>query len=542
MTLGRQWLAALVPLAAIGLGALFLSNAVPRHPKLVVLIVVDQLRTDYIDRFRDQYVGGFRWLLANGAYFPDAMYRHAVTVTAAGHATVASGLHPSGHGIVGNSWRERGKGEVYCVDDEQFAAAGGPGRSASPRALLADTLGDKLKARDSRSRVYSFSRKDRAAILLAGRAADGAFWYEAGCGCLVTSRFYSDDVPEWLREFDGGSPSARYAGREWTKLLDDDGLYERNAREDAFPPEDSGRGATFPHGRALDGFEASLAATPFSDEITFGAALAALKSGGIGTDSVPDLLALGLSATDSVGHKYGPFSQEAMDNHLRLDRRLGQFIVALDNAIGLEGVVFALTADHGAIPFVEHLRAGGVSAARYDTVALWRNAETTIERCGRGRVDDTVAESSGTRLYWNEAALEARNVSRAEASACVADWLREQPGIETVLTAEQMASDGGEGVEVLFKNSYYEGRSPHVQLHLREYLYPNLTGTGHGSAHEYDRRVPVILAGSAVNPGRFTGQAGPEDVAPTLGAILGLEMPLEHDARLLLEALRHGLN
>ena len=534
-----QWLAVLLLLVALGLATVFLPNVDLRPPRLVVLIVVDQLRTDYIDRFREHYDGGFRWLLANGAYFPDAMYRHAMTVTAVGHATVATGLHPSSHGIVGNSWQERGKGEVYCVDDDQFAAVGGPGRSASPRALLADTLGDALKARDAASRVYSFSRKDRAAILLAGRAADGAFWYEDACGCLVTSSYYLDSVPEWLSEFDGGSPSARYAGREWTRLLEDDGLYERKAREDAFPPEDSGRGAAFPHGRAMVGFESSLAATPFSDEITLGAARAALESGEVGGDDIPDLLALGLSATDSVGHRYGPFSQEAMDNHLRLDRKLGELIDAIDSSVGLANVVFALTADHGAIPFVEYLRAGGESAERFDTAALWRNARIAIERCGQGPVDETVAEASGTRLFWAESALEARNVRRADASACVADWLRGQHGIETVLTAEEIVSDEGQGVEVLFRNSYFEGRSPHVQLHLRKYFYPGQTGTGHGSAHNYDRRVPIILAGNAVIPGRYGGEAGPSDVAPTLGAILGLEIPPEYDARLLREALRH---
>ena len=277
---------------------------------------------------------------------------------------------------------------------------------------------------------------------------------------------------------------------------------------------------------------------PFSDEITLAAALAAVRSGGLGADAVPDLLAIGLSATDSVGHRYGPFSQEAMDNHLRLDRSLGQFLSALEEEVGLEQTVFAVTADHGALPLVEHLTAAGIDARRLSTAEFWNAAQRDLEACGSGPSAVTVDSAQGRNLYWNEAGLQAQGVSRLDASRCVAERLRSQPVVEEVWTAESLAAGGGQGMAQLFENSYFESRSPHLQVQFRPYVYPGgATGTGHGSAHAYDRRVPVLLAGFGITPGRHVAEAGPEDVAPTLGALLGLEMGLEHDTRVLREAL-----
>ena len=268
------------------------------------------------------------------------------------------------------------------------------------------------------------------------------------------------------------------------------------------------------------------------------AALAAVRSGELGADAAPDLLAIGLSATDAIGHRYGPFSQEAMDNHLRLDRRLGQFLTALDEEVGLERVAIGLTADHGALPLVEHLAANGVDGLRLSTEEFWNAARPGIESCGSGGMAEIVDSAGGRNLYWNEAGLSARGVSRLDASRCVAELLRSQPVVEEVWTAEQLAAGGGRGVAVLFENSYFASRSPHLQVQFRPHVYPGgSTGTGHGTAHEYDRRVPVLLAGSGILPGRYHDVAGPEDVAPTLGVVLGLDMSLERDTRVLREAL-----
>lgn len=544
MTSGTGWLvtlAVLVLLTVLGLVSLWVPDAGAVAPRLVVVLVVDQLRTDYIERFEDHYQGGLAWLLEHGAYFPQAAYQHAVTVTSAGHATISTGLHPGDHGIVGNSWYEQERGDVYSVEDENYPAVGGPGDSRSPRALLADTLGDRLKARYPNGRVYSFSTKDRSAILLAGKRADGAFWFESDCGCLVTSSFYGERLPAWMAEFNAAGPVRSYAGRNWERLLDDEGLYSSLARRDEFVTEGDGVATAFPHGRPEEDFESTLAATPFSDEITLAAAHALLRSGEVGTDNEPDLLALGLSATDSVGHRYGPFSQEAMDNHLRLDLGLGRLIEVVDEVVGLEHSVFALSADHGAVPLVEYLQEQGTPAERVATEALWEGAREAIDDCGAGPASETVADASGTRLYWDEQVLAGRGLDLMTSSECVADWLRARREVDAVWTPAQLGSPEAGPLEELFKNGFHAGRSSHVRVHLRPYFYPSgPRGTGHGSAHAYDRRVPVLLAGSGVEHGRHNVAAGPVDIAPTLAALLRLEESARQGGRILNEALVRG--
>ena len=539
MTALAKWLAFLTLLTVLGLGAVLVRPARHQPPRLVVLLVVDQLRTDYIERFRDLYQGGLDWLLERGAYFPRAAYRHSATVTSAGHATISTGMPPSRHGIVANSWWDSDRGSVYSVGDDRYPAVGGPGESRSPRALQVDTLGDRLKAQHSGARVYAVSTKDRSAILMAGKRADGAFWFEPDCGCLVSSSYYGDALPEWMAEFNATGPATPYAGRTWNRLLDDTELYERMSRIDGFPAEHDGGETAFPHPRPTEGYESTLARTPFSDEITLGAAIAALRSGALGTDSEPDLLAIGLSATDSIGHRYGPFSQEAMDNHLRLDRDLTGLLDTIDDVVGLDRTVFALSADHGAVPLVEHLVENGLAAERFPTGALWEHARRVADDCGAGPAAETVADSSGTRLYWNESALRERGVDLDRASECVAESLTDYPGVEAALTARQLSIEGGGALETLFENAFVAGRTAHIQVHLHPYLYAGgETGTGHGSAHAYDCRVPVLFAGAGIEPCRHEVAAGPGDIAPTLAAILGVELPPEPGARVLGEALR----
>ena len=539
MTALARWLAFLALLAVLGLGAALVRPARHQPPRLVVLLVVDQLRADYIERFRDLYQGGLGRLLERGAYFPRAAYRHSATFTSAGHATISTGMPPSRHGIIANSWWESDRGSVYSVGDDRYPAVGGPGESRSPCALQVDTLGDRLKAQHSGARVYAVSTKDRSAILMAGKRADGAFWFEPDCGCLVSSSYYGGALPEWMAAFNATGPATPYAGRPWNRLLDDTELYERMSRRDGFPAEHDGAETEFPHRRPDQGYESTLARTPFSDEITLGAAVAALRSGTLGTDSEPDLLAIGLSATDSIGHRFGPFSQEAMDNHLRLDRGLATLLDTIDDMVGLDRTVFALSADHGAVPLVEHLVENGIAAERFPADAMWEHARKAADDCGAGPAAETVADSSGTRLYWNERALGDREVDPDRASECVAESLRDYPGVEEVFTARQLSIEGGGARETLFENAFIAGRTAHIQVHLRPYLYTGgEAGTGHGSAHAYDRRVPVLFAGAGIEPGRHEAAAGPGDIAPTLAAVLAVDLPPGPGSRVLSEALR----
>lgn len=510
-------------------------------PRLVVVIVVDQLRPDYLTRFADLYEGGFHTLLDNGANFTNSAYRHASTYTAAGHASVSTGLHPAAHGVIANSWYDSARGAVVnCIADDEYAAVGGRGRRASPRPLLADTLGDLLKRKHGGSKVYAFSSKDRSALLLAGRGADGAFWYSDPCGCFVTSSYYANGLPEWLAAFNAAKPAAAYAGKRWERLLADRSLYEKLAREDDFPTEADGQATTFPHALPEKGFEAQVQQTPFADELTLQAALAALDSGELGADGEPDLLAIGFSATDRIGHRYGPYSQEAMDHNLRLDRLLADLLTAIDRRAGLDKTVVALTADHGVLPLVEELQRRGAAARRVDPGAFWQRARDALKQRFPD-APDLVAEASGNRLYWRLAAFRNGAVERAEAEKFLTEQLRRDPLVANVHTASDLAGASADAPETLrlFANAYFERRSPHVFVHFKEFVYAGgAHGTGHGSAHAYDREVPVLLYGAGIRQGTFEKPAGPEDIAPTLARLLRLEMPKETDTRILAEALR----
>ncbi len=526
--------------AACALSIFFFAR-LPQSPRLVVVIVVDQLRADYLTRFSELYAGGFKTLLENGAHFPNAAYRHASTHTAAGHASVSTGLHPSSHGMIGNSWYDSTKDAVVnCIADDAYFAIGGRSRRASPKSLLADTLGDLLKRRHGASKVYAFSFKDRSALLLAGRGADGAFWYSEECGCFVTSSYYENGLPQWLAAFNASQPASGYAGKRWERLLDDRALYEKLAREDAFPTEADGEAVEFPHALPREDIAAELVPTPFADELTLQAALAALDSGELGMDNDPDLLAVGFSATDFIGHRYGPYSQEAMDQNLRLDRLLAALLEAVDRRVGMDKAVVALTADHGALPLVEELQRRGVEARRVDPAPLWQDARDALKQRFPD-APDLVADASGNRLYWRLPAFRGGAVERPAAEKFLTERLRRNPLVADVYTAAELAAAADNAPEMtrLFANAYFERRSPHVIVRFNEFVHPGgARGTGHGSAYLYDRKVPVLLYGAGIRPGNYPRPSGPEDIAPTLAKILRLRMLQEPDTRVLSEALQ----
>ncbi len=516
-------------------------RGLPPPPRLAVLIVVDQLRSDYLTRFSELYEGGFKTLLNNGANFTNSAYRHASTYTAAGHASVSTGLHPSSHGMVNNSWYDPTQDAIVnCIADDAYATVGGPGRRSSPRPLLADTLGDLLKRKHGGSKVYALSFKDRSALLLAGRGADGAFWYSDSCGCFVTSSYYENGLPEWLAAFNASQPTAAYAGKDWERLLEDQSLYEKLAREDAFPTEAEGKITTFPHALPQEDIESKIRPTPFADELVLQAALAALDSGELGTDGEPDLLAVGFSATDFIGHRYGPYSQEAMDQNLRLDRLLADLLAAIDRRVGIEKTVVALTADHGVLPLVEELQRRGVAARRVNPDEFWQRAQDAIKQHFPD-APDLVAAARSNYLYWRLPAFRKGAVERAAAEKFLVEQLRRSPLVADVYTASELANASDRTPEMtrLFANAYFERRSPHIIVRFNEFVYPgNAFGTGHGAVYLYDREVPVLLYGAGIRQGNSDRPSGPEDIAPTLAKMLLIKMAKEPDTRILSEALQ----
>jgi predicted AlkP superfamily pyrophosphatase or phosphodiesterase len=328
------------------------------------------MRPDYLTRFDTLYTGGFRRLLDNGAVFLNAYHDHAATETAVGHTTISTGCYPSHHGIIGNGYYDRvEKRDVYAMLDTLAPLIGEKiGKGSSPRRILMPTLGEHLKAISPDSKVFSMAIKDRSAIGMAGKRADGVFWFNRTTASYVTSIYYADNYPAWIDSFNLAKQIDSYFSTGWHKMLSD-GAYSLS-HEDASPNENDAIHTSFPHlftdfSKQPDKtYYNELYATPFADEVTIALARAAIHYSELGQDISPDLLWIGCSAADATGHTYGPFSQEMQDFYLRLDQYLGGLFSLLDSTVGTDHYVIALSSDHGALPLPEELKKRGIDAGR----------------------------------------------------------------------------------------------------------------------------------------------------------------------------------
>ena len=354
-----------------------------------------------------------------------------------------------------------------------------------------------------------------------------------------------DDPPRWLERWNRRRLADRYAGVQWTRILEDPSVYQQYAGEDDADGEWDRIDTVFPHEIRGDPpqplYYIDLRRTPFADEITLDASLRAMEAHELGEDDSTDILAIGFSGTDFVGHTYGPDSQEAMDQLLRLDLNLGRLFDEVDRRVGMERTLVVLTSDHGALPLVENLQARGVDARRADPLVL------------RRAMDDALAEQfedSSAFILWfspggvhlNTQLIEQREILVSDVERIVADALIGTGLVAAIYTKDQLVGD--ESTEdlylQLYRNSFFSSRSPHLSIRLNPYVYLSnqfVGGTGHGTAYDYDRHVPIVLMGEGVRAGTFPLESGPEDIAPTLAAILGLDYPREPDARILSEAL-----
>lgn len=500
-------------------------------PSLVMFLVVDQLRADYLVRFRPLLDGGLAWLLDNGVVFTEGRHDHSATETAPGHATLATGSHPAHSGIPANNWYEIASGtEMY---------SGGTGSDIGPGNLRVPTLGDWMKAADRRSKVFSASRKDRSAIMLGGRRADGAYWYDWRIGGFRSSPYYRDALRSWLMEFNSERRLDRFFGLGWEEL---EGAPQPG--EYGIVKADTGAFELgFPHAVAPLGaepgpiFYSAVGDTPFVDWLLADFAQRIVESEELGADGNVDLLALSFSALDYVGHEYGPDSREVVDALRRLDRALMELIEFLDDEVGLEHVVFVLSSDHGVVPLPEVLRAEGIDARR-----LGAEDYRCVQQSGRKLRDrlgdytwfiDSLEEAFD--FYVNPDAIGVSGVSRATVEREMAGILEACDAVQKVWTADEIAAivDPAPGsVEALLAHSFVPDRSPHLLLQLKPNYLPYLgMGTSHGSAYDYDLRVPIIFAATGIGPGTVEGPALTVDVAPTLADMIGIVPPPSIDGR-----------
>jgi predicted AlkP superfamily pyrophosphatase or phosphodiesterase len=357
----------------------------PARPRLVVVVSIDQMRYDYLERFEPLYKHGLRRILDRAGVFTNAKYRHASTETGPGHSVLLTGSHPSHSGIVANDWWDPYLGKVVnVVDDPVQTTVGGSGRAASPANLLTFTVGDVLKSRSPRSRVVGVGLKDRSAILLAGRRADAAYWFENAGGNFITSTYYMDAPPAWLTQWNRKRSVDRFAARGWDRLIDDVALYEKYAGKDAVEGERDRKDITFPHPFTAkppsDEYYVQLRRSPFADDIVLEFAMEALRQHGLGKDADTDILTIGFAATDGIGHQWGPDSHELMDQLLRLDIVLGRLFDELDSAVGLSNTLVVLSSDHGSRPLVEIDQAKGIPAKRVAPKVLQTAVQSALDK------------------------------------------------------------------------------------------------------------------------------------------------------------------
>jgi predicted AlkP superfamily pyrophosphatase or phosphodiesterase len=522
-------------LATVILAATATSPAAPGSSappvRLVVFIVVDQARADYFTRFRPLFRGGLRYLLEESVVFTEAHHDHAVTTTAPGHAALATGCHPARSGIVDNTWFDRQRGRrVHAFGDPAapILPAGGrkpssPGRS--PRNLLCSTLADWLKERHPAARAFAVGGKDRAAIPLAGRSANGAYWFDSSNGQWVTSRRYRDEYPAWMKALNEPKIADSHFGTPWEPVPVDADAY-RSAGIVMPPGWTAGRAFSHALGGSIfrpeTSFYSDVFQSPFVDEGLVTVAKALLENEGLGRDDSPDFLGLAFSAVDGVGHVHGPNSPEILDTFLRLDRALGELFAHIEATVGLRHVAFALSADHGVMPLPELPARGGVSGRRFsadDAICIQNVAGKLKKRLG----DETWLLHG---LYLDHEAIGRRNLRRQDVEGELARLLEECPAVEKAWSRTELESPGGTDARAeQFRHSLHPGRSPDVLVQYKAFHMDRPNGSTHGSPYDYDTHVPLLLRVPGVPPKVVPARVRTVDLAPTLASLLGIRAP-----------------
>lgn len=494
-------------------------------PRLVVLLVVDQLRADLLDRYDDLFTGGFRRLRDGGFRFTGGAHDHAGTETAPGHATLATGVVPARHGVVANDWYVMRGGRwrpFYNTADSLSPLVGAPESAGrSPANFMRGGLADWVLAADTASRVVSISRKDRAAIPMAGRTRGEAYWLLPSAGRFVTSSYYRADYPDWVERFNADSMPRILGDSVWELAVPAAAV--SRAWPDAFHFESDTVHITFPHRFPEAGERQRFADwvadfTPYPDVAVLGLVREAIGAMGLGAGGHTDYLAVSFSQTDYLGHKYGPFSLEQLDNLIRLDGLIGELLSLLDERVGRGRWVLALSADHGVTTTPEHAAEGA--------------AGLRLGRAELVRMDSAVAGVASAAPDYQER---------------VAESLEALPFVADVVTlAELQGRDApADSFIRLFRNSFYPGR-PHgvlnrlgMDLRWTEGTIQRSEpgGTTHGSPYWPDRHVPVLFYGGSIGPGVSAEPVRTVDVAPTLAALAGIRTPDDLDGRNLMPLL-----
>jgi predicted AlkP superfamily pyrophosphatase or phosphodiesterase len=511
------------------------QKATPQ-PKLIVGIVVDQMRYDYMAKYYSKFSeNGFKKLLTQGFNCKNTNYNYAPTYTGPGHASIYTGTTPAYNGIVGNNWyvRESGK-EIYVTDDPTVQTVGStsekPGKM-SPRNMVSSTIGDELRLfSNMHSRVIAVAIKDRSAILPGGHLSNGSYWFDSQSGNFITSTYYAKELPQWVTDFNALRLADTYLSKPWNTLLPIE-QYTESAADDN-PYEGLYKGETipvFPHNLPAMYSKTDygvLPSTPFGNSITKDIALAALKAEKLGKSSFTDFLAISFSATDYVGHKMGPQSVEVEDTYLRLDRDIAEIITALEKSYGKDGFLLFLTADHAAAYVPAQLMDLKMNAGYFSTKTF---SDSLKRYLGKTYNDTTlVSYIINNQVYLNHSLIKQKNINLKIMEEDIIAIALKFEGVANAYTSDQLNGETLKNKSAeLIQNGFYIKRSGDIAILLEPQWLDDysFTGTSHGTTYSYDTHVPLLWYGWNIKPGYTSDPVSITDIAPTIAAFLNIMEP-----------------
>ena len=516
-----------------------------QRPKLVVGIVVDQMRWDYLYRYYDRYAanGGFKRLLNQGFSCENTLINYAPTVTAPGHTSIYTGTVPAIHGITGNFWWDNAEQrDIYCTEDKNVQTVGSSNEAGlmSPKNLLASTIGDELRlATNFKGKVIGLAIKDRGGILPAGHTANAAYWYDSKTGNWITSTYYMADLPQWVKDLNAKKLVDKYYDQGWSTLYPVN-TYSQSTADDV-PYENKGLGAAFPYDlkRFIGKNYGIIASTPQGNTFTLDMAKAALEGESLGADAVTDLLAVSLSSTDYIGHGYGPNSIEQEDDFLRLDKDLGDFLTYLDTKIGQGQYTVFLSADHGVAHIPGFMKANKLPAGNFETGKVLEQLNQQLkDKFGK---NDIIITITNYQVVLNKKLISDSKIDKKEINKMVIEFLSDQDGVANVVELNELASSSlNSKVKEMLINGYYAPRGGDLQIILQPGWIESFStgGTTHGVWNPYDAHIPLVWYGWGIKPGKTNRETYITDIAPTLAALLRIQMPSGNIGKVISEVMK----
>jgi predicted AlkP superfamily pyrophosphatase or phosphodiesterase len=504
-----------------------------QRPKLVVGIVVDQMRWDFLYRYYDRYAatGGFKRMLNQGFTCENTFIPYAPTVTAPGHASVYTGSVPAINGITGNVWWDNEKQRsVYCTEDKTVKTVGSNTTlgEMSPANMLVTTICDELRlATNFRSKVIGISIKDRGGILPAGHSANAAYWYDNTVGDWITSTYYMNELPKWVKDFNGKKLVDKYYEQGWNTLYPINTYVQSTTDDKAYEGKPFGKNLPYDLKKFIGKSYVSVNTTPMGNTMTAEFAKAALVAEELGKDDITDFLAVSFSSPDYIGHTFGPNSIEQEDNFLRLDKELGIFLDFLDSKVGKGQYTVFLSADHGASQVPEFLKENKIPAGRVPLSAMVTQLNTNLKT--RFGVDKLIVSDDNYQLHLNYPAIDSAKLDKEEINKMMADFMGKQPGIARSFPLNKMMqSPLPAKIKDMFANGYYPRRNGEVQIIFQPNFiesYGGNTGTTHGLWNPYDAHIPLVWYGWGIKQGKLNRETYMTDIAATLAALLRIQMP-----------------